>query len=157
MDKPYNNGVYIGCISLPHNYPFSAPTVLMHTPSGRFEPNKNLCISGLSHFHSETWTPALTIHKQIIGFLSIMLSDKKEDKGVGHIYDNKNDTKQVFASKSLNYNKTSCLLSKTRVENCNCSDVKCKCYETWGNVFNTLFPEFSDDKLMKIYQETAKD
>jgi len=33
------------------------PEIRMYTPSGRFEPNKPLCLS-MSNYHPETWVPS---------------------------------------------------------------------------------------------------
>ena len=43
----------------------------MLTPSGRFEPNVNICTS-ISNFHPETWSPVLTIKTVLISFQSFM-------------------------------------------------------------------------------------
>ena len=52
----FTNGVYHGRILLPKDYPMSPPRVQMLTPSGRFHPGEDICLSA-SAFHPETWTP----------------------------------------------------------------------------------------------------
>jgi hypothetical protein len=52
----YSKGIYHGRILLPKNYPMSPPRVQMFTPSGRFHPGEDICLSA-SAFHPETWTP----------------------------------------------------------------------------------------------------
>jgi ubiquitin-conjugating enzyme E2 J1 len=46
-----------GKISLPTDYPFKAPDIVMFTPNGRFELNKKICLS-VTGFHQETWSPS---------------------------------------------------------------------------------------------------
>lgn len=70
-DTPFENGEYVGEVNLPSDYPNSAPSIKMLTPSGRFEPNVNICTS-ISNFHPETWSPVLTIKTVLIAFQSFM-------------------------------------------------------------------------------------
>lgn len=44
-DSPYAGGVYHGKLVFPKDYPLKPPSVLMLTPSGRFQPNRRLCLS----------------------------------------------------------------------------------------------------------------
>lgn len=130
-DEQYKDGVYMGEIKLPQDYPFKPPIFRMHTPSGRFKIDTPLCISGISHYHSETWNPSYKIIDQLMGLMSIMLSDKREDSGVGAINCSK-EQRVKLAKKSLNYNK--------RLD-----------------VFNELFPEFEDKELMDGYLSKCYD
>lgn len=52
----YEKGVYHGRIILPKDYPLSPPHVQMLTPSGRFIPGHDICLSA-SSYHPESWTP----------------------------------------------------------------------------------------------------
>lgn len=52
----FAGGVYHGRILLPKDYPMSPPRVQILTPSGRFHPGEDICLSA-SAFHPETWTP----------------------------------------------------------------------------------------------------
>ena len=52
----YEKGVYHGRIILPRDYPLSPPHVQMLTPSGRFIPGHDICLSA-SSYHPESWTP----------------------------------------------------------------------------------------------------
>jgi len=47
---PYEGGVYWGKLLFPKTYPLKPPGVVMMTPSGRFQPNRRLCLS-MSDFH----------------------------------------------------------------------------------------------------------
>ena len=42
---PYEGGVYHGKLVFPKEYPMKPPDVIMITPSGRFQPNRKLCLS----------------------------------------------------------------------------------------------------------------
>lgn len=55
-------------------YPFKPPAIMMLTPSGRFEPNRRLCLS-MSDFHPETWNPMWSVASILTGLLSFMLED----------------------------------------------------------------------------------
>lgn len=51
---PYEGGVYHGKLVFPKEYPLKPPSVMMLTPSGRFQAGRRLCLS-MSDFHPETW------------------------------------------------------------------------------------------------------
>jgi ubiquitin-protein ligase len=103
----FQNGQYIGVITIENTFPMTAPTFRMLTPSGRFEVDKNICLSN-SHYHAESWSPLWTIRSLIIGLYSVMHSvqaDKEDTKGISHL----STTPQVrkdYAKKSIEYNKT---------------------------------------------------
>ena len=42
---PYEGGIYHGKLVFPKEYPLKPPSVMMMTPSGRFHPNRRLCLS----------------------------------------------------------------------------------------------------------------
>lgn len=53
----FAGGIYHGRISLPPEYPFKPPSIMLLTPNGRFETNKKICLSLTAH-HPEHWQPA---------------------------------------------------------------------------------------------------
>jgi ubiquitin-conjugating enzyme E2 J2 len=53
---PFEGGVYHGKLIFPKEYPLKPPSVIMLTPSGRFQPGRRLCLS-MSDFHPESWNP----------------------------------------------------------------------------------------------------
>lgn len=57
----YEQGLYHGRIILPKNYPASPPRIQMITPSGRFVPGLDICLSTASNYHPEAWTPRWSI------------------------------------------------------------------------------------------------
>lgn len=69
---PYEGGQYHGKLVFPSDYPYKPPSIMMLTPSGRFETNKRLCLS-MSDFHPETWVPAWSVASILNGVLSFML------------------------------------------------------------------------------------
>ena len=66
----FQGGLYHGRISLPHDYPFKPPSIMLLNASGRFEVGKKICLSATS-FHPEHWQPAWgirTIVEALIAF-----------------------------------------------------------------------------------------
>ncbi|CAE8594404.1 unnamed protein product, partial [Polarella glacialis] len=74
LDTPYEGGWYWGRLKFPKDYPFRPPSILMVTPSGRFESNVRLCLS-MSDYHPETWQPAWSVATVLKGLLSFMCED----------------------------------------------------------------------------------
>jgi len=72
----YEGGVYHGRIKFPPEYPHKPPSIMMITPSGRFQTNTRLCLS-MSDFHPETWNPMWTVSSILTGLLSFMLENKE--------------------------------------------------------------------------------
>jgi ubiquitin-conjugating enzyme E2 J2 len=71
-DSPYENGMYMGKVRFPDDYPFKPPSIYMLTPNGRFETDRRLCLS-MSDFHPETWVPTWSVATILNGVLSFML------------------------------------------------------------------------------------
>lgn len=66
----FAGGIYHGRISLPPEWPFKPPSIILLTPNGRFEVNKKICLSLTAH-HPEHWQPAWgirTILEALIAF-----------------------------------------------------------------------------------------
>lgn len=61
----FAEGVYHGRIALPANYPLTPPMFRFATPSGRFEPNRDICLS-ISGHHEETWQPAWGVRTALV-------------------------------------------------------------------------------------------
>ncbi|CAB9513289.1 enzyme E2 J1 [Seminavis robusta] len=66
----FEGGIYHGRIELPTQYPMVPPRVQVWTPSGRFVPRANICLSA-SSFHPETWNPAAYNMRTIIESLRL--------------------------------------------------------------------------------------
>lgn len=101
-DTPYTNGLYMGKIELPDDYPKTPGTFYMLTPSGRFEINTKICLTN-SSYHKESWTPIWSIRNMIIGVSSIFVAD--DTTGISHIKDTPKNRLQM-ASESISFNMT---------------------------------------------------
>ncbi len=64
-NSSYSEGVYHGRIVLPPTYPLRPPSFRFTTPNGRFEANREICLS-ISGHHEETWQPAWGIRTAIV-------------------------------------------------------------------------------------------
>ena len=97
----YEGGYYLGQIQHDKEYPMKAPSLIMLTPSGRFNTNDKICLSNTG-WHQESWSPMWTIVAMLEGFLSIMTDNKEH--GVAHI--KRTDAERVaLAQQSIEYNK----------------------------------------------------
>ena len=77
----FESGIYHGRILLPKNYPAHPPRVQVFTPTGRFVPRADICLSA-SHFHPETWTATWTIRTLIESLRLHMLTAANEIGGM---------------------------------------------------------------------------
>lgn len=78
--SPYANGIYHGRIVLPPQYPLRPPSFRFLTPTGRFEVNREICLS-ISGHHEETWQPAWGIRTALVAMRSFMDTDAKGQLG----------------------------------------------------------------------------
>ncbi|KZF26550.1 UBC-like protein, partial [Xylona heveae TC161] len=78
--SPYAKGLYHGRIVLPADYPLKPPAFRFLTPTGRFEVNREICLS-ISGHHEELWQPAWGIRTALIAIRSFMDSDPKGQVG----------------------------------------------------------------------------
>lgn len=76
----YENGLYHGRIVLPPAYPLKPPSFRFLTPSGRFEPNREICLS-ISGHHEESWQPAWGIRTALVAIRSFMDTDARGQLG----------------------------------------------------------------------------
>ncbi|MCJ1232648.1 hypothetical protein MMC14_000601 [Varicellaria rhodocarpa] len=77
---PYANGIYHGRIILPPTYPLCPPNFRFLTPSGRFEVNREICLS-ISGHHEETWQPAWGIRTALCAIRAFMSGEAKGQVG----------------------------------------------------------------------------
>jgi ubiquitin-conjugating enzyme E2 J2 len=96
---PYEGGIYHGKLIFPKEYPLKPPSVLMLTPSGRFHPNRRLCLS-MSDFHPESWNPMWSVSTILTGLYSFMLDNSPT---LGSI-ETSESQKRRLAGQSLAYN-----------------------------------------------------
>ncbi|KFY34546.1 hypothetical protein V494_06680 [Pseudogymnoascus sp. VKM F-4513 (FW-928)] len=67
----YSSGIYHGRIVLPPTYPLRPPSFRFLTPSGRFEVNREICLS-ISGHHEETWMPAWGVRTALVALRSFL-------------------------------------------------------------------------------------
>ncbi|KAL9599732.1 MAG: hypothetical protein Q9219_003615 [cf. Caloplaca sp. 3 TL-2023] len=77
---PYSAGIYHGRIILPPTYPLRPPSFRFLTPSGRFEVNREICLS-ISGHHEETWQPAWGIRTALWALRAFMEGSSKGQVG----------------------------------------------------------------------------
>ena len=82
----YATGLYHGRIVLPKDYPATPPRIQLWTPSGRFKPYHDICLSA-SAYHPETWTPRWTIVSLIQALRLHMLTNPQEIGGMVSTHD----------------------------------------------------------------------
>jgi ubiquitin-protein ligase len=92
----YEDGIYHGRIMLPKNYPLTPPRVQVWTPSGRFVPYADICLSA-SAYHPESWTPRWTVLSLVQALRLHMLTNPQE---IGGMSSNLEDTLD-YARESL--------------------------------------------------------
>ena len=78
--SPFDGGIYHGRIVLPPAYPLKPPSFRFLTPTGRFEVNREICLS-ISGHHEETWQPAWGIRTALVAIRSFMDTDSKGQLG----------------------------------------------------------------------------
>lgn len=76
----YAGGTYHGRILLPPQYPLRPPNFRFLTPTGRFEVNREICLS-ISGHHEETWQPAWGVRTALVAIRSFMDTDAKGQLG----------------------------------------------------------------------------
>ena len=77
---PYSSGIYHGRIILPPSYPLRPPSFRFLNPSGRFEVNREICLS-ISGHHEETWQPAWGIRTALAALRAFMEGGAKGQVG----------------------------------------------------------------------------
>ncbi|CAI4210204.1 unnamed protein product [Parascedosporium putredinis] len=95
----YSEGIYHGRIVLPPAYPLRPPSFRFMTPSGRFEANREICLS-ISGHHEETWQPAWGVRTALVALRSFMETDAKGQLGG---LDTTDQVRKQLATESLTY------------------------------------------------------
>ncbi|KAL1965752.1 hypothetical protein VTN77DRAFT_5252 [Rasamsonia byssochlamydoides] len=110
--SPYAGGIYHGRIVLPPQYPLRPPSFRFLTPSGRFEVNREICLS-ISGHHEETWQPAWGIRTALTAIRSFMDGDAKGQLGG---LDATDEVRRMWAEKSRSWRCDVCSGGKTNEE-----------------------------------------
>jgi len=104
QDTEFQGGIYHGRISLPPEYPFKPPNIILLTPNGRFEVGKKICLSISAH-HPEYWQPSWSIRTVLVALISFMPT--KGDGAIGAL-DYKPEERKILAQKSKSYRCETC-------------------------------------------------
>jgi len=105
LDSPFKHGQYLVHIKLTRDWPNKAPVIEVLTPNGKFEPDKKICIAGITHFHEETNNISQTLIGAITGLISIIYQDSDTlASGIGFIKNTNPKTQKKLAKESRNYN-----------------------------------------------------
>ncbi|TNV84671.1 hypothetical protein FGO68_gene6113 [Halteria grandinella] len=99
LDSPYEGGFYHGKLIFPTEYPMKPPSILMITPSGRFQEKTRICLS-ISDFHPETWNPIWKVETIMTALVSFMNSDENSTGCVAST----SAQKREYARASLRWN-----------------------------------------------------
>ena len=110
--SPYEEGIYHGRIVLPPTYPLRPPSFRFLTPSGRFEVNREICLS-ISGHHEETWQPAWGIRTALIALRSYMDIDAAGQVGG---MEAKEEVRREWARRSRTWKCVGCGGGKTNEE-----------------------------------------
>ena len=97
----FENGIYHGRILLPKDYPATPPRISLWTPSGRFTPYFDICLSA-SSYHPESWTPRWTVLSLVQALRLHMLTNPQE---IGGIVSTREEILE-YAKKSLSWKKS---------------------------------------------------
>lgn len=103
--SPYAGGIYHGRITLPPTYPLKPPNFRFLTPSGRFETNREICLS-ISGFHEETWMPAWGVRTALTALRSFMAEQGTAGQ-VGGL-EARDDVRKRLASESRSWKCDGC-------------------------------------------------
>ncbi|XP_041462991.1 ubiquitin-conjugating enzyme E2 J1-like [Lytechinus variegatus] len=103
-DSDFSKGVYHGRITLPPEYPMKPPSIMLLTPTGRFEVGTKICLS-ISGHHPETWQPSWSIRTVLLAIIGFMPT--KGEGAIGSL-DYTPDERKVLARKSQEWKCEAC-------------------------------------------------
>lgn len=107
----FASGIYHGRIVLPPTYPLRPPSFRFLTPSGRFETNREICLS-ISGHHEETWQPAWGIRTALVALRSFMETDSKGQLGG---LDTNDAERKHYADRSASWKCPTCAKSNEEI------------------------------------------
>ncbi|KAF9253451.1 hypothetical protein LCP9604111_977 [Penicillium roqueforti] len=103
--SPYAQGLYHGRITFPATYPLRPPSFRFLTPSGRFEVNREICLS-ISGHHEETWQPAWGVRTALLGIRSEIFSSESQGQVGG--MEGSEELRREYARLSLGWTCREC-------------------------------------------------
>lgn len=103
--SPYSQGLYHGRITFPATYPLRPPSFRFLTPSGRFEVNREICLS-ISGHHEETWQPAWGVRTALLAIRSEIFSSESQGQVGG--MEGSEELRREYARLSLDWTCREC-------------------------------------------------
>ncbi|KAJ5604000.1 hypothetical protein N7537_006956 [Penicillium hordei] len=103
--SPYAQGLYHGRITFPATYPLRPPSFRFLTPSGRFEVNREICLS-ISGHHEETWQPAWGVRTALLGIRSEIFGSESQGQVGG--MEGTEELRREYARLSLEWSCREC-------------------------------------------------
>lgn len=103
--SPYAQGLYHGRITFPATYPLRPPSFRFLTPSGRFEVNREICLS-ISGHHEETWQPAWGVRTALLGIRSEIFGSESQGQVGG--MEGSEELRREYARLSLGWSCREC-------------------------------------------------
>ncbi|XP_072036247.1 uncharacterized protein [Amphiura filiformis] len=103
-DSDFESGMYHGRITLPPEYPMKPPSIMLLTPTGRFEVGTKICLS-ISGHHPETWQPSWSIRTVLLAIIGFMPT--KGEGAIGSL-DYTTQERKVLAKRSQEWKCKQC-------------------------------------------------
>jgi len=103
--SPYSQGLYHGRITFPATYPLRPPSFRFLTPSGRFEVNREICLS-ISGHHEETWQPAWGVRTALLAIRSEIFGSESQGQVGG--MEGSEELRREYARLSLDWTCRDC-------------------------------------------------
>ncbi|XP_071800896.1 uncharacterized protein [Asterias amurensis] len=110
-DSDFQGGVYHGRITLPPDYPMKPPSIMLLTPTGRFEVNTKICLS-ISGHHPETWQPSWSIRTVMLAIIGFMPT--KGEGAIGSL-DYTPEERKLLAKRSQEWMCPACKLANKAI------------------------------------------
>lgn len=132
-DTVFQGGEYLVRIRFSTDFPISPPSISFLTPNGRYHINDPICLNGVSDFHSENWSPTISVLSII---QSVQHSMNEDSTGIGSITESCAIRKSL-AAQSQQWNGGNSVYRNYFVDEFRCAytfTFVCKdaCRESWG-------------------------
>ena len=110
-DSPYAQGIYHGRINLPSAYPMRPPSFRFLSPSGRFEVNREICLS-ISNHHEDTWQPAWGVRTAVVALRGFMETNPGGQVGA---LDCSDEQRSMLAARSGDWHCDTCAKTSAQI------------------------------------------
>eukprot|EP00041_Stephanoeca_diplocostata_P024398 m.617352 g.617352 ORF g.617352 m.617352 type:complete len:1281 (-) comp22518_c0_seq17:1910-5752(-) len=82
VDTDFEDGEYLVRIRFSIEFPISPPSISFLTPNGRYHIDDPICLNGVSDFHSENWSPTISVLSIL---QALQHSMNEESIGIGSV------------------------------------------------------------------------